>query len=591
MADYIEEILKGTTTVAPVWDDNVWDALQGKEFGKAGVFLKEVLSAMSAEEWGYVYWMGIIKGIPAFRGEALDQIIWKDKALPKIGEAIIMAATPIKLSSAYASVGADELLSFHSFLMAMIPETALEKRISWLKNNQLPLLGFFLSNPLGLHLSPSSDFLNSKNISRLKTLPADLKAPLFSAQTSEIIRKISEQNNVPEIKIPIVADVAGLVFLGFTHPEEIEQEIGVKTGLAQPIAKAIAISLISRLFSPLGATLDRIYAPLPHEEAPAPKMIEEIKRPEAAPPTAVSSVPTVPSSSTASFASFGNATPAPAPTLPVVKLAQENKPAPPPPAIKPAPLPANQPAPSASSGQAPAPKGTLGEFARRGLDRLMGKSTDKSSAAAPANEPLPKIIQEEATAKPALRSGLNMPMPPVPKFSEIKADKKIFPLRPTVIEIGNETPKQSAPPEPIIKMPMSPPAAPDINSKTNSKREAPVRIVHYSESRTPLAVPKNDMKQTTPNFSATPPATPIIIPAPPKPTTQSANVPPPPLPTSPTPPKTNLPPAPLSPNAPAPSRIEQAALNLSSRVAPPPTPAAPQKPPVPPEIKRTNQNP
>ena len=101
---------------------------------------------------------------------------------------------------------------------------------------------------------------------RFKSLPEKLQDALFSLQVAETTGRVAEQNHIPEEKISKVADVAGLVFLGFIHPEEAASEIHERIGIDIKAARSIADSLQVRIFEPLKKELDSAYAPLPEEE-------------------------------------------------------------------------------------------------------------------------------------------------------------------------------------------------------------------------------------------------------------------------------------------------------------------------------------
>jgi hypothetical protein len=299
---------------------------------------------------------------------------------------------------------------------------------------------------------------------RYQTLKPILQDAIFSVQTAEIIRKVCEQNNLPEEKIPFVAGKVGLVLLGFIHPEELADEIreGAE-GIAPQLAKTISDSLANRLFNPLREELEEAYAPAPHEEeiAAAPKIIEEIKMPAKTLEAMV--------------------TKAPQPTPGVTK----------------------QP-------EAPPKKEIIGEFERLAAEKkqpgeplqpietpygkqAQGESPAVSRVEPPAAirvEPPPTILHEEpkSAAPPPSVSSFRVNIPPPPKMP---ATEKAPPPRPAVTEFGIKT----TPPPPPPKIPRSeifggrPPEAPKPAPETKpigGSREKPPRVVHYIGLKTPL---------------------------------------------------------------------------------------------------------
>ena len=264
MEQTIEEILTSFSGICPLWNDDIWSALQSKRFTELESSLRSLLSSMPPEAWSSIYWAGIVEGIPSFCGE-LDIVTWTRQALPSIGKAMLLAGSPIKMLAVYASLNLDELKSFHSFLLNSIPGNNEQLKIDWLKENLDPLLvTFFLANPLGLNVSNLS--ISENQITRLKTIPEVIKNTLFSIQTPEIIKKIVEQNNLPQEKLGEIAKLVGLVLMGFIHGEELSSEINQRIGISLIASKALSDSINVRIFRAVQADLDKIYAPLPHTE-------------------------------------------------------------------------------------------------------------------------------------------------------------------------------------------------------------------------------------------------------------------------------------------------------------------------------------
>lgn len=122
---------------------------------------------------------------------------------------------------------------------------------------------------------------------RFKTLTPVLKSALFSVQTAESIARVAEQNTLPKEKSVLVAEIAGLVMLGFLRLEEATVEIQSRLGVPAQSAKNISDSLNSKIFSPLKTEIDRAYQPLagsgnkpaPLADSPLrPNIVEEIKQ-------------------------------------------------------------------------------------------------------------------------------------------------------------------------------------------------------------------------------------------------------------------------------------------------------------------------
>ena len=96
---------------------------------------------------------------------------------------------------------------------------------------------------------------------RWDSLSVEMRGVLFSERNSDILWRTCEAEHIPEEKAATIVHVAGFVFLGFIHPEEVAGEIQSRTGLDQRIAKTIADALNLQIFTPLKPTLDNLYAP------------------------------------------------------------------------------------------------------------------------------------------------------------------------------------------------------------------------------------------------------------------------------------------------------------------------------------------
>jgi hypothetical protein len=131
---------------------------------------------------------------------------------------------------------------------------------------------------------------------RWDTLPNNLKEALFSEYNAETLWRICENQHLSDDKIEIVATLAGDVILGFLHPEDLAQEIGKDVNIVPEIAGAIASEIDRKIFAPIRADLEKVYAPPSGEieikeveaEKREPEIIEnekpvltEIRKPEA----------------------------------------------------------------------------------------------------------------------------------------------------------------------------------------------------------------------------------------------------------------------------------------------------------------------
>lgn len=98
-------------------------------------------------------------------------------------------------------------------------------------------------------------------LKRWGTLPDILKESIFSAYNAEILWRVCGNQHLSEDKIDKIAIITGDVLMGFLHPEDFAQEIHETLNINIEIAKAIAIEIDRKIFSPLKKELEKVYQP------------------------------------------------------------------------------------------------------------------------------------------------------------------------------------------------------------------------------------------------------------------------------------------------------------------------------------------
>lgn len=317
---------------------------------------------------------------------------------------------------------------------------------------------------------------NKQLYSRWDLLPDILKEAIASETNSDIAWKAGEIEHLPKEKIAIVSRLTGYVLMGFIHPEDIAKEIQDALGINPNIAASIANTLNSRLFNPLKNDLEKIYAPAVSEsnppavsEAERPKIVEEIKKPSPSIPTAPVNAPIKTVSEMDSTRSINSEQAG----SPQVKPQAAQRPGgtgvPPGPKIIST---DNSTAPSQSPDTrhqtlaTPAP-----------LKPPAPPSKQSTAISQQLGTPGPVILHQESEFAPVKSaSGFKLEIP-VPKFNETKSELGI-PPKPAQIEIG-----------PVMEMKQKPPVPPkpEISATPLVVSRVEPRVVHYSESRTPLA--------------------------------------------------------------------------------------------------------
>ncbi len=431
-------------------------------------------------------------------------------------------------------------------------------------------------------------------LKRWDALPDTLREALYSEVGSGFLWRTCEAEHIPKEKIYAVSKIAGYVLLGFLHPGDFGLEIKEVLALNPQIAETIAKAINERIFKPLEADLNRIYAPPgSFDNGLPPISFADIKRPSVAPAPAAQAP--IPVKTPPPFAPFGGGE-SPAPTISVAPKIPPAPAMPPRPAPPPAPG-RIEPSTAFLSRSVPITPPTASVSASSPSDPSGGGKT-KPMPVPIGNEPAPMMLHEEAVMKPVRPpSSFNLNISSLPKTLDAKP-KETIPVKPALLELGAMSPSTGG------------------SQKTTAPEAKMPRVVHYTELRTPLTEPISDK------------STPVRIPSTmvsqtegrevheitgttsPPPLNKPQPVPPPtPAPVSPRiePPKMNdvrpfdksrtspLTPSqtsglPPRPPAPPPPTTRPAPLVRKDFVAPPPTSpppppfGGPLRPPTPPQI-------
>ncbi|MDE2020877.1 MAG: hypothetical protein KGJ13_11125 [Patescibacteria group bacterium] len=117
---------------------------------------------------------------------------------------------------------------------------------------------------------------------RWDTLPDAIREALVSEESSDFVWDICSEEHLSGEKTKIVSRFIGYVLFGFLHPADLAKELRDALGIDIRITQVIADAVQSRIFKPLQAEIDAVYAP-PGAIRPVvlagvgPKVIEEIE--------------------------------------------------------------------------------------------------------------------------------------------------------------------------------------------------------------------------------------------------------------------------------------------------------------------------
>jgi hypothetical protein len=298
---------------------------------------------------------------------------------------------------------------------------------------------------------------------RWDTLPGILREALFSEAISSTVWSSCAAEHLSEEKSGQVAHVVSMVLMGFLHPEDVAKEIQDEAQIDKNIAESLAATFDTKIFTPYRIELDKIYAPpSAYEEEGLTTPIVDIAAPTKNGPA--------PLSVEMPGEKFGAKVPQPltqtttmsaAPATPfTIPVAPKATTAPKPigsisPSTPPAPLPKVAP---------PMPF----------LPQKKESPMVPSVGTVPTPMPAPLIMSEEAKSVPTMKAGVAFKLEISPESSASKNPQEIKPFAP--------------PPKPArLEIGIMP-----TDKKVAETAKTPVsqmRIVHYTDMRTPLETP------------------------------------------------------------------------------------------------------
>lgn len=362
-----------------------------------------------------------------------------------------------------------------------------------------------------------------QSLRRWDSLPLNLREALYFEPNTEFLWKTCEDEHIPEEKIYTVSQIAGFVLMGFLHPEDVARELRERLTLDQKTSSAIEVALNKRIFAPLRADIDKVYAPISKlEAAAAPKIIQDIGPASSVPPQAPMATQKFTAPLTVSVKPTQGVPPTP-PPAPSPSLTDKgwSKISPNDPVIQFAPSKTNPPTPKTVTSFTPpvppagAPRPSMaasnpgGEFARFNNAPSVPKPPSPAASAVPAG-PAPMMLHEDPQIK-SIQGGSDFHISMPARDANMLGDSKsTTPSRPAVIEFGKSV--ASTPPTKVVHYTEFKPSM-SVPPQASSAGRNVMEII---------GVPATQAAQRPAGFTSIPvPITPIIPPPPqvPKPPT------------------------------------------------------------------------
>lgn len=332
---------------------------------------------------------------------------------------------------------------------------------------------------------------------RYKSLTPNLQDVYVSEQTAEVVGSLTEKNNLPNEKNPLVADAVGHVLLGLIHPEDLEKELEDIASVSPDVAKSLSHDFAIRLFDPIKNDLAKIYAPLlrdQEKEPIIPKVVPEVKLPISPKSTPASSVPPKPPTGPQIISQAYTATP----NLGSLPLASNRNMAAPAPSPKPSAPPPSANSTSDTGWSRRAPQGPTVK-----LGAITPPVPMPAVAKAPQTSPAPKIIHEQSSLPTQTTSGFQLKTPVSDQMATTMPKPSAAP--PARFEF-NAPPKPPAAPSPVVHY---------------SDYQAPAAPRQITEITAGLQAPMPPMPPKSPAF----PIAPAPLPTPPNPQAPRPQIP------------------------------------------------------------------
>jgi len=251
----------------PVLEDDVWKALQTKNYEEAERSLGNVLASIPPNEWDKIFWVALIEGIPVVRG-GIEENEWRENMQPILARLVLQIASGEAISKLFRELASfPETASEFEKILILAANSANVEGTNRVKTINRPLYTFLIASPAQEYFSATLPY-NMEGIApsilaqRYLVLPEKLRDEIFSYATAEDIMRITEEQHLSPEKTSAVAVLTGRVLLGFTHPEDIKKEIQKILNLDPRITETLYQALDKKIFSLFREEIHSVYDPI-----------------------------------------------------------------------------------------------------------------------------------------------------------------------------------------------------------------------------------------------------------------------------------------------------------------------------------------
>lgn len=260
--------------IFPTWETSVWNALQDKNYKLAAENLQKTLEYFTDEGLEYVFWGGIIEGVPSVLG-SLSREEWKNDFLPLFAQVFLNFTDGKRLSVVYENTDINSVIEFNKYFCDGIPGEIIIEKLQTLKTFQSTLYVYLVGSPtqaIGIQAIEIKKKIETEKdpVNQYKVITETLKNVLFSYETANGIYLIGEKNKLSDEQISNIAYITGLVLLGLLEDSELNEKIAENLGIDQKTADFISNNIRETI---LNEHKDEIYRAI--ESA---KQNEEVKK-------------------------------------------------------------------------------------------------------------------------------------------------------------------------------------------------------------------------------------------------------------------------------------------------------------------------
>lgn len=259
-----ETLVEDALLAFPVWEEEVWNALQKRQFANAASSLSDLIRSFSPDDRREIDWRMLFLGAPALRGE-LSEEEWATNVRPTLMKEFLEVATGRAVADILNSFEPGERIGMFLALVSAIPGENLDVKEEWIARQKTSSYLYFLATPAQCFDARTPD-LDRHAPPQLATEKYDtvsnvLQTALFSYDAADAVYNAAKANLLNSPKIRAVARAVGHTLLGFVTPTSIAPEIMRASIIDEKTASILAEEFNAKIFSRFLTDIEDAYEP------------------------------------------------------------------------------------------------------------------------------------------------------------------------------------------------------------------------------------------------------------------------------------------------------------------------------------------